>query len=239
MKKILNFLLLFYVSLHASEFTLDDFNTLSPIKQRAITLTEYENVGNLYVVKGIKRTKRGNRPITLTVSKDLRYTFFGKTFDNNSGEKLYIKKDLSSFTSKANFTYGSGKDEYYLFTDPECPYCQKFEDRLLRADIKNRVKIYYYLYPLAFHKEAKPMSRYILSQKDNQSKLKAVHDVFVNNSDAYKNKIYSTAELDRLNKEIENVKKIVLEVGVQGTPALFKKDGTKLNVNNFLDNLAK
>ena len=173
------------------------------------------------------------------MSKDLKYTFFGKSFDNSTGEKLYIKKDMTQYISKAHFTYGKGKDEYLLFTDPECPFCKKFEKKLLNASIENKIKIHYFLYPLTFHKKAIPMSRYILSQKDNSSKLKAVKEILVDDSNTYINKKYTQNQLKGLNTQLQNIKNITLEVVIKGTPTLFSIEGKRININKFLKEYIK
>jgi thiol:disulfide interchange protein DsbC len=227
MKKIIILSIILSLTLFAKDITLEQFNNLLSIKSKRINIKEFQDIGNLYILQGVAHTKKGFRPLIVTVSKDLKYTFFGKAFDNDTNEKLYIQKDMTIYTSKASFTYGTGKDEYYLFTDPQCPYCMKFEKRLLKANIQDKVKIHYFLHPLSFHKKAKPMSRYILSQKDNSLKLKALHNIIINGSQEYKLKEYTKKKIERLNDELQNIKDITLEVGIIGTPSLFTKDGKK------------
>lgn len=239
MKKTIGFLSLFFVALCANATTLKDFNNIAPIKESGINIVEYADLGDLYILTGIRSTKNGDKPISLTVSKDLKYTFFGKAFDNKTKERLYIKKDVAAYKSKASFTFGTGKDEYFLFTDPECPYCVNFEKRLAEVNIEDKVKIYYFLYPMPFHKEAKAMCMYTLTQKDNASKLKVYHGVVLKGSQDYKTKNYSKSELENSERQLKDAQEIGLKIVVSGTPTLLAPDGQRLKVNRFLNKATK
>ena len=233
MKKIFLSTALLSSLLLSNEITNKTFEELATFKQNSIKVDEFEVLDTLYVVKGSKKTKRGEKVVSVCVSKDFKYTFFGKTIDNTTGEKVYIKKSPLPYKSDANFTYGTGKEEYFIFTDPQCPYCKKFEQQLEKLNIKDKVKIYYFLYPLPFHKEAVPMSRYILSQKDNTTKLKAVHKIFVESSTIYKKQNYTKDEIKHLDKKIALMKNITKDLGVSGTPTILKSDGTRINAIKF------
>jgi len=233
MNKVLIIMALFLVSSFAKEITIKDFEKLSPIKAKNIKVSEFEDLGTIYILEGTMPTKRGLRTISFSVSSDLKYSFFGRTVNNKTSDRVYIKKSPIAYKKDASFTYGSGEDEYYIFTDPECPFCKRFEKRLLSLDLKKSVKIYYYLYPLPFHKKALPMSRYILSQKNNKQKLEAMEKIIVEDSPIYQTKHFTQKELTILDKKINLIKTIVNDLGVTGTPTILKPDGTKLNVNEF------
>ncbi len=234
MKYLILSLLLVITSLFSSESTFKKFENLSPIKERNIKVKEFKLQDGIYMLRGTLPTKRGERSIMLFVSKDLKYTFFGRVVNNETGENLYLKKSLLPYKSLVNFTYGSGKEEYYLFIDPQCPYCQKFEQNLAKLNIAKKVKIHYFLFPLAFHSEARGMSKYIISQKDNASKLKALSDVVLEHSAEYKNLHVEQKELNAIDEQIASNIKIVNELAIQGTPTLLKPDGTKVNIADFL-----
>ena len=233
MNKVLIIMALFLVSLFAEELAIKDFEKLGPIKVKNIKVSEFEDLGTIYILKGTMPTKRGLRTISFSVSSDLKYSFFGRTVNNKTSDRVYIKKSPIAYKKDASFTYGSGKDEYYIFTDPECPFCKRFEERLLSLDLKKSVKIYYYLYPLAFHKKALPMSRYISSQKNNKQKLEVMEKIIVEDSPIYQTKSFTQKELTILDKKINLIKNIAIDLGVIGTPTILKPDGTKVNVNKF------
>lgn len=165
----------------------------------------------------------------LVLSKDKKYLIAGKVYNTITGEALSIPNDVSVLNGKEALTYGKGNDLYYLFTDPECPYCKKFESYF--DQIKNDVTIKVFFYPLSFHKNAKEMSLYILSQKTNEDKIKAMFNVSLD-SDDYKNRDIKNKE--QLTKILDENIKLGEELGVRGTPALFSKDGKSASWVNVL-----
>ncbi|MGA1932838.1 DsbC family protein [Arcobacter sp. YIC-464] len=227
MKYIL-ILCLFLSSIWAKNKDVEFFNNLQIVKQNGIEVNEFREYDSIYLLKGTRNTPKGTKALMFYMTKDLKYTFFGRAIENSVNEPLYIKRDMSKYKKFANFAYGNGKEEYYLFTDPECPYCKKFEKELSNLDIKDKVKIYYFLYPLAFHKEAVAMSNYILS-KDNR--YEALKDVLINNSKEYKS--FSNKKSEELEKNIS----LTLELAVRGTPSLYDKNGKRLNYQEFLNKL--
>jgi len=237
--KVVIVLFLIVISLSAKMISVEELNELSFIKNKSIKVNEIVDLGSIYFVQGTNKKRNRTSMISFSMTKDLKYLFLGRSFNTITGEKLYIKKDMSLYTSKASFTYGIGKNEYYIFTDPQCPYCNKFEKRLLKLKIQDKVKIHYFLYPLRFHKNAKSMSMYILSQKDNSSKLKALHNIIINGSKNYKSKVYTKKELVELEKELKIIKSITLEVGINGTPTIFTKDGKRVKIDDFFKEVIK
>ena len=225
MKKFI-FIVLIMNHLFAKEVTLQDFASLPIIQEKEIQVTSFTPMNELYIVEGTKETNKGKRDIKLFVSKDFKYTFFGRVYNNITAEEVYIKKSPLAYKEKANFTFGSGKEEYYLFTDPECPFCKKFEEILLKSGLQKRVKIHYFLYPLPMHKNAVAMSSYILSQKD---KHKAVENIMLKNSKEYT----KTVVTEKITKIIKENKRVAKELGVRGTPKLLKPDGTRVDTQEF------
>ena len=55
---------------------------------------------------------------------------------------------------------GNGKSKIAVFTDPDCPFCQRLEQETV-PNLKD-VTIYYYLYPLSIHESAKSDAQKIL-----------------------------------------------------------------------------
>ena len=232
--RVVFFIFLSFASLFSKEITIKDFEGLSSLEQYNIKVEEFKTLEGLYLLKAVMETRKGKRGVTLAVSKDLKYTFLGRVIDNDTGEMVYIKNSPLPYKKDASFIYGSGKDEYYIFTDPQCPYCKRFEKRLSSFDLKDKIKIYYFLFPLSFHNEALPMSRYILSRKNDDLKVKALHQVTVENSDTYKkNQNYSPKELGRIDEHISLVKDIVKKLGVTGTPTILKPDGSRITAEQL------
>lgn len=84
----------------------------------------------------------GGNADEIYLTKDKKLILSGDLIDVNSGIKISAPADLTGVRGKEAFVYGKGTEEYFLFTDPECPYCKKFESYL--PQIENKVKIKYF-----------------------------------------------------------------------------------------------
>lgn len=98
---------------------------------------------------------------------------------------------------------------------------------------EKNVKIRVFYYPLEMHRNAKDMSIYIMSKKTKAEKIEAMLDLDVT-SDAYKNRKYSDAELAKLEAQLAEQMQIATKLSVQGTPAVFDKDGKSVAWPNML-----
>jgi len=103
-----------------------------------------------------------------------------------------------------------GKLKLAVFTDPECPYCRKFEHEL--AKLKG-VKVYSFLFPLSFHKHAKKWASAIWCSKDQH---KTMIDIMVNNADP---------KAGTCDTPIDDIVALGSKLGITGTPTLIAGDG--------------
>ncbi len=220
-------------SLFAQESIIDKLNKIDTIKTLQVHIKDVQEHKDLYVIDGIVPTQNGVQNITFTVTKDMKYTFFGTAFDNEIKKEIIFKKDMSKYIKNSNFTYGKGKDEYLVFTDPQCPYCKKFEKFLKESNLEEKVKVHYILYPLSHHGEALDMSRFILNQSTNAKKLSASYDVTVIGSSIYQNIPYSEQDIKKLDSIIADNKKMVETLGIMGTPTLVDSNGQTVNIGYF------
>jgi len=104
----------------------------------------------------------------------------------------------------------NGKLKLAIFTDPECPYCRKFEHELARL---KGVKVYSFLYPLSFHKHAKGWSTAIWCSKNRH---KMLTNIMVNNADP---------KAGTCDTPIEEISMLGKKLGITGTPTLIAGDG--------------
>lgn len=210
-----------------SQNEIKQIENLELFKRAQISVTKAYDMGNLYALK--INVQGNNDEVFLT--KDKKRLITGEVIDTDSGAKISTPADLTGVRGKEAFVYGSGTDEYFLFTDPECPYCKKFESYL--SQVEKNVKIRVFYYPLEMHRNAKDMSLYILSKKTKEAKIEAMLHLDVN-SEAYKNRKYSEEELTKLEAQLAEQMDIATNLSVQGTPAVFDKDGKSVAWPNML-----
>ena len=167
------------------------------------------------------------------LTPDFKTLMIGQAYNLQTGQEIVVPfdLDLKALRNVAAYKMGSGKKEYFIFTDPECPYCQRFEQQL--HELKSDVTLYTILCPLDFHKNAISMSRYILSQKDDKAKAAAMKAI-AHKSNAYINAKHSDIEKEKYDKIIENSINIVIALGINGTPTILNAKGEKISPQEIL-----
>lgn len=101
------------------------------------------------------------------------YTAGGINITANDREKWQLeqsKEDLKSLNAKElikdskKVVYGKGSKDYefVIFTDPECPFCNRLEEWLEQQN----ASVWINFFPLSFHPNAEKWSLEILSAKD-------------------------------------------------------------------------
>lgn len=109
-----------------------------------------------------------------------------------------------------------GSKKLYVFTDPDCPYCQTGHAELKKlVKIAPDVAIYVMLFPLPMHPEAYDKSRTVLETKSLDLLDKA----------------FSGKEIPKPTKEsskktIAEIVKFANDNGISGTPTMVMPDGT-------------
>jgi thiol:disulfide interchange protein DsbC len=200
---------------------------LELFKRVQISIKKAYDLESFYLLKVV--IQGNNDEVYLT--KDKKHLIAGDVISTATGAKLEAPADLTDVRGKESLVFGSGSDEYFLFTDPECPYCKKFESYF--PQIEKNVKIRVYYYPLDFHKNAKDMSLYVMSKKTNEERIKAMLNIDVND-EGYKNRKYSKEQLAELEASLTAQIAIGQQLEVSGTPAVFDKDGNKVSWPNML-----
>jgi len=157
------------------------------------------------------------------VTKDKKYTIVGRVLDKKGNTLIpNFPKNKEIVKEGVSFTFGKGKKEIYLVTDPECPFCRLMAKKKKELLEKN-YKVHVILLPLPFHKHAKAMSYYVLAGKTDKERAKRMMEV-LEGSNAWKNYHPSKEEIKKFNKELEKSRKAANELGAQGTPSIYDKN---------------
>jgi thiol:disulfide interchange protein DsbC len=201
---------------------LNKIQNIDIVKKGGFKVIKGKTVGALYAIKA---TNPRSPDLTLFVTKDLKTIVIGAGF-NEKGQRIEFLTNMKQYKDKAIWTVGNGSKNYYVFTDPECPYCQTFEKNL--NNLKLDAKLHFFLFPLSFHKDAKSMSKYIISQKSSAEKAKAMEKIAKGNK-AFQKAKYSDAENTKLEEIIKENINLSRKLGVNGTPMIFDEEGRKIN----------
>lgn len=148
-----------------------------------------------------------------------RYFLFGHLYDMQlqqdltEGKKVEASSiDFAALPMKdAIITVkGNGTHKIAVFSDPDCPYCKRFEETLAQM---NDVTVYTYLFPIdSLHPEARRKSIAVWCAKD---RVKAWDDLMLRG-------ISSTAECE--NPVARNIE-LAAKLGINGTPTIILGNG--------------
>lgn len=220
------------VVLSANTQLKEKIKSLKMFESSNITILGVQENTSTYQVKAVVENQGKNSMFEAFVTKDLKEVIVGKGFKADTQRPLKIAIDMKKYLDKAAYSIGSGEEEYLVFTDPECPYCQKLEKVL--PSLAKHAKFHVFLFPLSFHKNAKQMSYYIINQKDAKSKQKAMSEI-ANGSTKYREAKFSLDELQALELKLQEQMEVASLLGVNGTPAMFNTKGDSVNWVRILD----
>ena len=194
----------------------------------------------VYFLKIDAKSKRGVRPITAFVDKKTGAVYFGNGYDKE-GKLMAFPKDEALIKKGITFSYGTGKKDLYIVTDPECPYCVKFE-KLAHGKLDD-YKVHVIFYPLTFHKKAPAMIEWIMQGKSDAEKKERFDKIVLEGSTEYKMLIkddkkpfrYTAVTQVVINKAFGAIR----ELGTRGTPATYDEEFNLIPWTDFLKEKAE
>jgi len=173
----------------------------------------------------------GNSPQnSIFISKNGKYIILGRVLNASTGHPLQISYPNTPFTGNKEvvkngivFTFGKGKKDLYIVTDPECPFCRRFEKIAEKNHLADKYKIHIIFLPLSFHKNSKDMIYYILSAKNDMEKAKRFKET-LEGSEKWKSFKPTKEQKENIDKIIAKSVKAADELGAEGTPSFYDKD---------------
>ncbi len=214
--------LFFASSLYAGKIDLKPFQELDVVKNNGIVVTDAILIDGLYFIKA----ERNGGPLTFFLSHNKEVFIPAEGYRLPSMAKVAFPIDPTIVVGKENFSFGTGKKVLYAFTDPECPYCLKFEKKM--AEVADKYTFKVFLFPLSFHKNAVAMSEWILDGKSDKEKAARLLKT-ANNDTSYKTAKTSAEHKAAVKKILEKNSAIGAKIGVRGTPSVFDSDMNTIN----------
>jgi len=236
MKKILLSLSL-VASLFAGDKILTSSQALKIVKETPI-YTQLQNKLNKDIkVKGIEKddlyvitlyNKKGEQNIFVT--KNLKYTILGMVINNKTKRPIEVNYPAAPFHGDKQvvkdgvlFSFGKGSKDLYIVTDPECPFCQKFEKYAKNSHFADKYRIHIIFLPLPFHKHSKAMIYYILSANTQAQKAKRFHETLTGDM-KWRDFKPTQAQKAKIDKEIAKSLKAAEELQAKGTPSFYDEN---------------
>ncbi|WP_335956252.1 DsbC family protein [Acinetobacter bereziniae] len=174
-------------------------------------------------IKDVYEVYMGGRIVY--TNEEAKYFFVGNLIDLKEQKNLTAEReqtlksiDVKSLPLKQAIKHVKGKGErnIYVFSDPDCPYCQHLEKELKNVD---NVTIYLFLYPITrLHPNAENVSQQIWCSKNP---YQAWQDYTLDKKQPSSTKSCTTP----VEKNIALAKTL----NVDGTPTFFLQDGTRIS----------
>jgi thiol:disulfide interchange protein DsbC len=123
------------------------------------------------------------------------------------------EKDLADIVS-ATYKPKNPRTYLYMFTDPDCPYCQRAKEPLKQFADENGVEIRVVFMPLPMHPDAKNKSIAAVCNKKDFT--------------AYLNNDYSGTACPEGEAKITKAIEIARKLGVNGTPTFIGPSGKRV-----------
>lgn len=229
MKKILIALFSIASVVMADDPIISELSALNIIKESQIQILKVQDEGNVYLINGLPtRSMQGEekKPFDFFITKDKKILITGNAIRTDTRQRVTFPIDKGIIAGKEAFSYGTGSEVLYVFVDPQCPYCKQFEKTMPTLKEKYTFKIF--LFPLSFHADAIPMSKWILKGTDQEEMAERLLAI-ANGSQEYKNLVLSADE-DKHLMDIINVQiGLAKEIEVMGTPTVLDSDLNKMN----------
>jgi len=195
---------------------------------------------SVYFVKCEGKGPNGSQKVMAFVDKKTGSVYFGNAADKD-GKLIQFPVDPKIIKDGISFSYGNGKKEIYLVTDPECPYCKRFEKNI-QGKLKDYT-VHVILFPLNFHKKAPMMVEWIMQGKDDAEKIKRYQKMMLADTTEYNSLTkddekpfsYSSDIKDKIEKSM----KAVLELDARGTPMVFDSSFNPLSQEVLFSTLQK
>lgn len=160
--------------------------------------------GDWYSIKGQQETKLGKRAFDAFSNK--KTIVFGTGFNLETGDNLNIKTDFSAFKKNEIYSVGNGKEEFFLVTDPECPFCKQLEEKMYLLKDKATVHVLMVSDLIPSHLAARGMQNYILSLPQEKRASEASNIMLENDKSKILKKIdkYNISMYQNLSSLINN-----------------------------------
>lgn len=230
MKKLLLTIALLTTLLSAKEVSKQDLQLIQKnfpfIFARAdIELSKTVDFGNLKLIE----INVGPQSYTFFYSKIDNKIIIGEVVSSN-GTKLKAPRDKKVIQDGIIYSYGTGKKDIYIVTDPECPYCKRLENALPKT-IYNQYTVHTILMPLSFHQNAPAMSLWVIAGKDAKERHERLSKV-LNGDTTYKS--FNPKNKMLLQRQLDLSLKAAKELKAGGTPAVFDGEFNQIDYRALL-----
>ena len=144
----------------------------------------------------------------------------------------YSNKCLLILLSKHLLLY----NKIIIFSDPDCQYCRRLEQELVKNNVNKKTDIYYMLMPLPMHPNAKDHASNIMC---STTPIKTLQDYMLNNQEQPKVKLIADCNIDPV---LERIGSTARQLNINATPIIITGTGERImgaDINAILEYVNK
>jgi len=200
------------------------------LQDPTLTLLEGIDEGDTYVVKLEYKKKTYAKIMYAFINKKAKHLYVGTRYNQDGSLSEYPKTDdaIKKIKEGVFFSFGSGKKEIYMVTDPDCRYCKKFEHASEGKMSDYRVHVIFH--PFEFHEKSAKMVAWIMEGKDEKERRNRMEEVMLKGSKAYDSATLSEA----LKAQIKKGHTASQALGAIGSPLFYDAHFNPLSKREIL-----
>lgn len=207
-----------------SNITIFKSKDLKPVDIKKIDGTD------MYFVLG--EEMRGKHFFNILVAKNGMF-MVGRAFDKNGKPILFKQQipkpiNMKKFEGKEAFVVGTGKKDYYIFTDPKCPFCTGLE--AFMPKLEKIGKFHVFFFPLdQLHPTARSAAAYVMSLP-KEKRAQGLRKIMLQNDNTF----LSTHPDKKFYKMVKDSEAVGNKLHVRGTPTIYDAKGQMIDTSLLL-----
>lgn len=178
------------------------------------------------------------------ITPDLKY-FIGGHYFKFGGDKTDLtqqwisEKDVVDVKSlplnlAIKTQHGKGDVVFYVFSDPECPYCH-----MLQSEVINKLDnatVYTFLYPLPMHQNAYGDAVKLLCNKNSSQAFESWMTISPQTQESLHDKYFANMKDCQEGKEkVDSLLKLGQALNIMSTPTIINVQGKKIGMKELAD----
>jgi len=216
-----------FASNHTKDFQLFKQTNIYKSGKGGFEPIDSKSFANTKIKQILVKVKNRNQMFNVFVAPNGNF-IIGRAF-TKKGKPLLFKAQLpkpinmKKQENKEAYVIGSGKKDYYVFTDPICPFCAGLEAFMPKLEKIGRFHIFFY--PLdELHPTSRHASAYIMSQNE-KNRAQLVKKIMID-----KNQNYKKYKVDKkYYAMVRAQRKIGDMLKVRGTPSIYNSKGAPVD----------
>jgi thiol:disulfide interchange protein DsbC len=207
------------VGANATTVNTKAMENLPILKNNNVVVSDTLDLGDVILVKSVAGANK--QPFNFYISKDYKVIVMGQGLNTATAAPIKFPISSKMVEGKESFSYGAGPEVLYVFTDPDCPYCKKFE-KIMPA-LKDKYTFKIFLLALPMHPKSPAMIDYILNADNGTESFSKLLEIS-NGVTNYNNNKMSVKKEAKIKQIVETAKSVSANIGLEGTPTVLDKN---------------